>query len=135
MQQLRQQSKLEQYISHELKKECAVGTFSRRGAVASATIYHCAECDNIFYGIGNSIGISYSIKNRVFRLTAETPCFMPLYSFSLQMSSRRAYLYKLQSSRHGPAQPPAPSQVRAPRLQARGFLTYLPGRTVQRSAP
>ena len=45
------------------KKECAIGTFFRRGAVALATIYHCAECDNNFYVIGDSIGISYCIKN------------------------------------------------------------------------
>ena len=30
-----------------VKKECANGTFSRRGAVASATIYHCAECASL----------------------------------------------------------------------------------------
>ena len=48
--------------THGRKKECAIGTFSRRGAVALATIYHCAECDNIFYVIGDSIGISYYIK-------------------------------------------------------------------------
>ena len=30
-----------------IKKECAVGTFSRRGAVASATIYHYAECASL----------------------------------------------------------------------------------------
>jgi len=29
------------------KKECAIGTFSRRGAVALATIYHCAECASL----------------------------------------------------------------------------------------
>ena len=69
------------------KKECAIGIFSRRGAVASATIYHCAECaslqallacggspkrhttsppqcDNICYAIGDSIGISYCITNK-----------------------------------------------------------------------
>ena len=32
---------------HKYKKECAIGTFSRRGAVASATIYHCAECASL----------------------------------------------------------------------------------------
>ena len=32
------------------KKECAIGTFSRRGAVASATIYHCAECASLQAG-------------------------------------------------------------------------------------
>ncbi len=29
-----------------------------------ATIYHCAECDNVFYVIGDSIGISDCIKKR-----------------------------------------------------------------------
>ena len=47
------------------------------------------------------------------------------------MSFRYAYLYKLQSFRHEPAQLPAPSQGQAPHLRVPGFLTYLPGKMVQ----
>ena len=31
-------------IGRQIKKRMCLGTFSRRGAVASATIYSCAEC-------------------------------------------------------------------------------------------
>ena len=31
-------------LSYKVKKRMCLGTFSRRGAVASATIYPCAEC-------------------------------------------------------------------------------------------
>ena len=31
----------------DYKKECAIGTFLRRGVVALATIYHCAECASL----------------------------------------------------------------------------------------
>ncbi len=57
-----------------------------------------------------------------------------LYPFSLQMSFRYAHFRELQSFHHAPAQFHALTQVQVPHRQARGFLTYLPGRMVQKSA-
>ena len=44
-------------IGRQIKKRMCLGTFSRRGAVASATIYSCAECASlrsIYYFIGRN---------------------------------------------------------------------------------